>query len=153
MLFSKMIASKKSAIQMHRATVGSLDIDWTQLKSNQTCFYCLRRPPENTLSCGHAICDVCVRNMGDETSSFDGQYRIDACLLCRAGKLMIGLRPLTAGLRVLSIDGGGTRGIIAIAIMDLLQGILGTTWRIQDLFDVAFGTSVGRSIDRRSTPD
>ena len=58
---------------------------------------------------------------------------------------MVGLRPLTAGLRILSIDGGGTRGVIAIGIMDLLQSILGDVWRIQDLFDIAYSTSVGRS--------
>ena len=66
---------------------------------------------------------------------------------------MIGLRPFTAGSRILSIDGGGTRGVIAIGIMDLLQSILGTAWRIQDLFDVAYGTSVGKSDDRRLAVD
>ena len=143
-LFSNMTASGRSALQMHQATARSLDIPWTVLKSYETCFYCLRRAPENTLSCEHVICDVCVRNVGRETLTFDGQYRIDACLLCRTGKLAVGLRPLTAGLRILSIDGGGTRGVIAIGIMDLLQNMLGDSWKIQDLFDVAYGTSVGR---------
>ena len=59
------------------------------------------------------------------------------------GKLLVGLRPLTVGLRLLSIDGGGTLGVIAIGFMDVLQSILGHSWRIQDLFDVAYGTSVG----------
>ena len=81
--------------------------------------------PEITLSCGHAICDVCVQNIGDETSAFDSQYRIDACMLCQTGKLLIGLRSLTVGLRLLSIDGGGTLGVIAIGFMDVLQSILG----------------------------
>ena len=89
------------------------------------------------------MCEICVRNIGDETSAFDSQYRIDACMLCRTGKLLVGLRPLTVGLRLLSMDGGGTRGVIAIGIMDVLQSILGNIWRIQDLFDVAYGTSVG----------
>ncbi len=142
-LYSYMIASGKSALQMHREKTASLDIDWAQNKSNETCFCCLRRMPENTLSCGHAMCEICVRNIGDETSAFDSQYRIDACMLCRTGKLLVGLRPLTVGLRLLSMDGGGTRGVIAIGIMDVLQSILGNIWRIQDLFDVAYGTSVG----------
>jgi hypothetical protein len=146
-LFFDMIASGKSTIQMHQDKVRSLDIDWMQFRSNQTCYYCLRRTSEHPLSCEHAICDVCVRNIGYETSTFDCQYRIDACLLCSTGKLLVGLRPFTAGLRILSIDGGGTRGVIAVGIMDLLQTLLGSVWRIQDLFDVAYGTSVGTSED------
>ncbi len=92
------------------------------------------------------MCDICVRNVGEETLTLDDQYHIDACLLCRKGRMVAGLKPLTAGLRVLSVDGGGTRGVIAIGILNLLQGILGNVWRIQDSFDVAYGTSVGRSV-------
>lgn len=36
--------------------------------------------------------------------------------------------------------------------MDLLQSILGSVWRIQDLFDIAYGTSVGTSDDDDETP-
>ncbi len=127
-----MIASRKSVLHLHQEKTASLDIDWAQMKSNETCFCCLRRMAENTLSCGHAICEVCVRNIGDETSTFDSQYRIEACMLCGTGKLLVGLRPLTVGLRLLSIDGGGTLGVIAIGFMDVLQSILGKTWRSQD---------------------
>lgn len=141
-----MIESGKSAMQSHRETLACLDLDWSLLKSNKTCLFCLRRAPENILSCGHAMCDVCVRNVGEETLTIDDQYHIDVCLLCRKGRLVAGLKPLTAGLRVLSVDGGGTRGVIAIGILNLLQSILGNVWRIQDSFDVAYGTSVGRSV-------
>ena len=142
-LYSYMIASGKPALQIHKEKTASLDIDWMQMKSNETCFCCIRRNPEETVSCGHAICEVCVRNLGDETSAFESQYRIDACMLCHTGKLLVGLRPLTVGLRLLSIDGGGTLGVIVVGFMDVLQNILGSIWRIQDLFDVAYGTSVG----------
>jgi len=37
----------------------------------------------------------------------------------------VGLRPLTIGLRLLSIDGRGTLRVIAIGFMDVLQSILG----------------------------
>ena len=70
-LHSSKIASGKPTLQMHREKTASLDIDWVQMKSNETCFYCIRRMPEITLSCGHAMCEICVRNMGDETSAFD----------------------------------------------------------------------------------
>lgn len=144
-LLLEMAASGKSAMKMHRETISSLELDWPLLKSNKTCFCCLRRAPENVLSCEHALCDVCVRNIGEETLMLDEQYEIGACPFCREGRLLTGLKPLTAGLRVLSIDGGGRRGVIAIGILNMLQGILGNTWRVQDCFDVAFGTSVGTS--------
>ena len=120
-----MTASDKSALQMHQATVRSLNIPWTVFKSKETCFYCLLRASDNPLSCEHVICDVCVRNFKRETLTFDDQYRIDVCLLCRIEKLAVELRSLTAELRVLSIDGGETREVIAIEIINLLQSMLG----------------------------
>ena len=38
----------------------------------------------------------------------------------RKGKLLVGLRPLTVGLRLLNINNKGTLGIIAIAFIDIL---------------------------------
>jgi len=64
--FSNMISSGKTAARMHQDKAGSLGIPWSQLKSNNTCLCCLQRKPENTLSCGHALCDVCVRIYEDE---------------------------------------------------------------------------------------
>ncbi|MCJ1342943.1 hypothetical protein MMC31_001132 [Peltigera leucophlebia] len=125
-LVCHMVTSGKSAIQIYKEKVRSLKIDWLHIKSNQTCLSCLRRVPENTLSCGHAICDICVRNIGDENLTFDCQYRIEA-----------------SGLRILSLDGGGTRGVIIVEFMEIFQRLLGKIWRIQDLFDSAYGTSVG----------
>ncbi len=127
---------------MHREKTTSLDIDWAQNKSNEICFCCLRRMPENTLSCEHVMCEICVWNIDDETSIFDSQYRIDACMLCRTGKLLMRLRPLTVGLRLLSMNGERTREMIAIEIMNVLQSILRNIWRIQNLFDVAYDISV-----------
>ena len=95
------------------------------MKSNETCFYYIRRMPEIILSYKYAIYEVCVRNIGDKTSAFNSQYRINAYMLYRIGKLLIGLRPLTIGVRLLSIDGKGTLGVIAIEFIDILQSILG----------------------------
>lgn len=51
-------------------------------------------------------------------------------MLCRTGKLLVGLRPFTVGLRLLSMNGGGTLGVIAIEFMDVLHGVLENIWRI-----------------------
>lgn len=51
--------------------------------------------------------------------------------------------PPTAAGCLLSIDGGGTRGVATLEFLDILQDILGPHCPIQKLFDLAFGTSSG----------
>jgi len=90
------------------------------------------------------MCDVCVRIYGDEMPATECQYHIRACLLCRSGSGTVRLRPFSAGERILAIDGGGTHGVIPLELMATIQGIMGSELQLQDLFDMAFGTSVGK---------
>lgn len=46
---------------------------------------------------------------------------------------------------MLSIDGGGTRGVIPLEHLRLLQDALGPDCALQDMFDLAVGTSSGAS--------
>lgn len=147
-LFFEMISSNKTAVHIYLKTISALDIDWARIKNMEFCF-CFQRPPENALTCSHALCDTCVRNFGAEHKTFDGQYCIPACVFCRQGKLMVGLKPFTAGMRLLSLDGGGVRGKITVLILKMLQDILDDQWMLQDLFDIVYGTSVGKSETRR----
>ncbi|KAL9606564.1 MAG: hypothetical protein Q9179_000289 [Wetmoreana sp. 5 TL-2023] len=57
--------------------------------------------------------------------------------------LSVVLKPPTAGINILSIDGGGVRGAVPLEFLSILQEILGDDCPIQDLFDLAFGTSSG----------
>lgn len=142
--FLNMTLSGKSAAHLHREKAGSVGIPWTQLKSNTTCLWCLRRKPECPLSCGHSICETCVRIFGEEMPIMECQYHIGTCLLCHSGNCTVRLKPFPAGERILSIDGGGPRGVIPLEILKIIQDIMGSDTRLQDMFDVAFGTSVGR---------
>ncbi len=139
-----MVSFGKTAAQVHEENVGDLGIPWSQLQSNSTCLWCTRWKPEPTLSCAHAICNVCVRIYGDEMPIVDCQYRISTCLLCRSRNCIVRLKPFFAGERILAIDGGGTRGVIPLDILAMIQGMMGSELQIQDLFDLAFGTSVGK---------
>lgn len=74
--------------------------------SHTICFCCLHFTPEHILHCGHIICQQCL-----EDSSFlseDHSYRhLNGCPLCEKLPLLwkTKVKPPTAGLRVLSLDG------------------------------------------------
>ena len=80
-----------------------------------------------------------------ETSTYEYHFKISSCLLCvDRGSVLAKVLPPTAGVRILTIDGGGICGVIPLEFLQLLQRILGPTIAIQDLFDVVFGTSSGK---------
>jgi hypothetical protein len=75
---------------------------------------------------------------------FEHQFVVPSCVPCQAPSgLVVKLKPPTAGVRILCIDGGGVRGIIPLSTMGLLQTLAGTDFHVQDLFDLKFGTSAG----------
>jgi len=90
------------------------------------------------------MCNVCVRIFGDEMPLVDCQYHVGNCLLCRSGTCTVRLKPFSAGERLLAIDGGGTHGVIPLDVLKIIQDMMGSELQIQDLFDIAFGTSVGK---------
>ncbi|KAL8770679.1 MAG: hypothetical protein Q9209_003747 [Squamulea sp. 1 TL-2023] len=142
-LFATMQSSMIPAADVHRRNLRTLTIPWEQIHSNRTCLYCLRRRPEDPLSCGHTVCEACIRIFGKSQTDIDYRYQMDACLLCGSGALTVILKPPTAGISILSIDGGGVRGAVPLEFLRMLQETLGDDCPIQDLFDLAFGTSSG----------
>lgn len=68
------------------------------------------------------------------------------CVLGSSGRLTMRLKPATAGVSILSIDGGGTRGIVPLEFLNIVQRLLGQTCAIQDLFDFVGGTSSGTTL-------
>ena len=69
---------------------------------------------------------------------------LEKCVLCSLGTLRVTLKPPTAGIRILSVDGGGVRGVVPLEFLNILQDTIGPECPIQDLFDLAFGTSSGK---------
>jgi hypothetical protein len=136
-----------SAAELHRANLKSHSLQWAQLKSNRTCLYCIRRSPEHVLNCGHAICDICVRIFGITQRSVESHFTLHLCVLCnRQISSTVVLKPATAGIRILSIDGGGVRSVVPLEFLRLIQDSLGLECPIQDFFDLAFGTSAGIAV-------
>ncbi|KAK4552381.1 hypothetical protein LTR86_010395 [Recurvomyces mirabilis] len=117
---------------------------WNVLRSNRCCLLCLICPPEHVLPCGHAICDMCIQRFGQPQPHREYCYSFPLCILCqRKSDSRVFLKPPTAGVRVLSLDGGGSRGIIPLETLRCLQDSMGRDCRIQDFIDVAFGASAG----------
>ncbi len=59
------------------------------------------------------------------------------------GKL-VRLKPRCAGVRILTLDGGGIRGIIELALLEKLHSRIGLDVPLQDFFDLVMGTSTGK---------
>ena len=130
---------------LHIQNIRHRNRHWSPLKSNVTCIFCLTRSPEGeVLSCGHSVCCNCIRTFGLGVSGMEHTFMLTGCVLCQDNSsLTVSLKPPTAGIRVLSIDGGGTRGVLPLQHMILLQEALGDC-ALNDLFDLAVGTSSGR---------
>jgi hypothetical protein len=117
------------------------------------CYACLFGHPEYTLPCGHVICLGCVREF-DQTppeNKYPGVAMHLECMLCgsqknRDGQWPYGVqyRPDLCGVRLLSLDGGGIRGIIQLSILNRLETRLDLEMPIGELFDLMVGTSTGK---------
>ena len=64
-------------------------------KGNKTCFHNLRRMPEKDSFLWACQMRGPHSKRPKQTSTFDWKYEIDACMLFRTGKFLVGLQPLT----------------------------------------------------------
>jgi hypothetical protein len=95
------------------------------------------------------LCDQCIETFDEGVIGGQHQYHVQSCLLCsEPNRNVVRLKPKTAGVRLLSVDGGGTRGIVPLEALKLLQNHLGLPCAIQDFFDFAIGTSAGEYAPR-----
>jgi Patatin-like phospholipase len=150
-LFKKLELNSATATAIH---LNTMELIWpysSDLGTNQVCLCCLMSMPEKVLKCGHAICDTCIKLFGKLVSR--NKYSIATCMICglRTHDQYFHLLPPTAGIRILSMDGGGVRGIIPIIILCHLEQELALfQCKIGDFFDIVFGTSTGEIPHLRS---
>lgn len=140
----------RTSAQLHRETLANHRQVWRGLRSEITCFSCLARGPEKGLPCGHAVCEICIQVFGHSALMEPHTFVIDRCPLCGTGfsDFKAQIKPPTAGIRVLSIDGGGIRGVVPLSTLHELEKsinqLAGLSYPIQENFDLAYGTSSGR---------
>ena len=92
--------------------------------------YCLVCIPQYILSCGYLVCDTCVKIFGKGILGTKYKFIILEYIFCRAGSLTALIKPLIYGVRILGIDGGGTRGVVPLEFLILLQKTLGSKCKL-----------------------
>ncbi|KAH0565196.1 hypothetical protein GP486_001412 [Trichoglossum hirsutum] len=136
-------------LKVHREEAfGEFAPIWKVTKSNKTCFTCLQAVPDHILSCGHGYCPDCVKEFGRKSSYYEYGIVMESCPLCQTEwhdlhPQLIRLKPKCAGVRILTLDGGGVRGIIELTILERLEQRIGLRTPIRELFDLVMGTSTG----------
>ena len=117
---------------------------------SSVCYVCLFGQPEYRLPCRHVICKDCVSEF-DQTGlgeAYPGRVTHNECLLCSSSDgeswpYNVAVRPRLGGLRVLSLDGGGVRGIVELAVLQRLEAATGLGLPLGEYFDLIVGTSAG----------
>ncbi|KAF3808980.1 hypothetical protein GCG54_00011172 [Colletotrichum gloeosporioides] len=115
------------------------------------CLGCLFGRVEFVLPCSHQLCVDCLEDF-DSTSDdckYPGNHTHIECVICKASggpnwPFNIQTRPPLSGLRVLSLDGGGVRGIVELTILKRLEDFVGLDVPIGRFFDLMVGTSAGK---------
>lgn len=144
-LFSR-LSETTSAAHLRRGILASRRDQWCVLVTSTTCLFCLRRPPEQVLPCGHSLCDVCVRILGAASRKVPWWFELDHCPVCQNScSLTVRLLPPTKRPNILVLDGGGVRGIVTLKFLQDLEQRWGSPG-LSQIFDLAVGTSAGESI-------
>ncbi|OHE90234.1 hypothetical protein CORC01_14468 [Colletotrichum orchidophilum] len=141
----RQLTTGQAAASLHRQLVAAFTEDWAQLRSDSTCYLCLRRAPQVFPACGHGHCMNCVEVFGVASAADPWLIEVAECILCGQNvDMQIRVKPDTASVRVLCIDGGGTRGKYPLKVLKQLEDDIGLPGHpVQQNFDVVFGTSSG----------
>lgn len=121
-------------------------------RSTDFCLGCLHGRPEYRLPCNHVICETCLEDFAVRDKD-PGRLTNLNCAICGSvapenekWPHSIRVRPQLAGLRVLTLDGGGVRGIIELRILNRLEEKIGLGIPLGQFFDLIVGTSTGKLI-------
>lgn len=149
-LFAKVLDGQ-SVLELHRARLRevarSLQSCSESFKNRSYCSCCLMRAREKALDCGHTLCRDCIVTFGHSTPHNRHRYLISRCLICQETVNVPLYRciPPTAGMRVLSLDGGGVRGVVTLVFLSWMTDRLGyLACPMDEHFDLVVGTSAGK---------
>jgi hypothetical protein len=143
-LFDALVQTDQTAVELRKSQLASQSGWLCRIRSNTICLYCVFQTAQHVLGCGHTLCDRCAHVFGTPTVGLEYQFTIRGCIYCLYQRpLVASILPPTMSPSVLAIDGGGVRGVIPLEFLLLIQEHLHPC-RIQDVVDLALGTSSGR---------
>lgn len=132
-----------------------------KIKTQRTCLSCLWRTPQHVLPCKHILCHECAVQFDLNDRKDLAQLWIASCPFgCSSPEYSLNwpwktfIKPPSAGVRVLTLDGGGVRGIFEIMVLECLEGVihnLGLKIPVIEMFDLVVGTSTGRPLTPNSS--
>jgi predicted acylesterase/phospholipase RssA len=141
------VSTRRLASDLH---IDQMDYSFNKLGtarpfiSHASCFGCLVNIPHHPLPCGHVLCDNCVRDCGTRGH---GKFKLEYCPLHMHTSFEppweVTHKLNNVGVRILSLDGGGMRGIMELEVLRAIEKALGGNIRIQSFFDLIVGTSTG----------
>ncbi|KAK3358830.1 acyl transferase/acyl hydrolase/lysophospholipase [Lasiosphaeria hispida] len=115
-----------------------------------SCSLCIFGRPEYELPCGHPICEFCLADFSEK-----GKAELEHVAVhqqCMYGPRLFEapykapVRPQFSGIRMLSLDGGGVRGIIQLVTLRRIENLIGLDLPIGQFFDLIVGTGTGGMI-------
>ena len=133
---------RKSAAA-HRAVLASFRSRWEEMYSSKTCFACVARGAEKTLSCRHSLCELCIIR---DTDPYDlWECTPNRCILCqKPNTVTFSIKPYTAGTRGLSI-GNLKQDSIERLLEELQIKLPLKNCTLDKYFDIVVGTGAGLS--------
>lgn len=152
---------RRYAADVHRANLAHLrslkgfpcvsnGVIERDIPSTSVCYGCFFGRPEYRLPCDHVICEHCIKDF-DETpreEQYPGWATHHSCIICEATDqrwpYRVPVKPDLAGVRVLSLDGGGVRGIVELVTLQRLENLIGLGIPLGQFFDLMVGTSAGK---------
>ena len=143
------VKSREYRIREERKAVHSRYYKiWGSIRSNKTCLSCLQAVPDHVLGCGHSYCPRCIQELGKLYPNFECAWVMGGCVLCKSADQeqphLVQLKPRCAGARVLTLDGGGIRGVVELALLQSLDESIGLEIPMRDMVDLVVGTSTGK---------
>ena len=78
------------------------------------------RIPQYMLSCGYLVCNTCIKTFKKGVFSTKYKFSISEYILYKANSLTALIKPLTCGVRILSINSSKIRKVVPLKFLILL---------------------------------
>ena len=142
--FAEQLGLRRPSRAIRREVLTTVGTQWPGICLPTVCCFCLARSIEHILPCRHAICDTCVTVFGSPSRSVEYHVDLSRCPWCQETfELTVRQLPPTKGAVVMTLDGGGIRGLVSLGLLRALERRLGGGMTIAQITDFIVGTSVG----------